>query len=146
MGFRTKKGNESDGTQRCARNWGNMTALIMATVFVLALAADAAAGETTIGRWCDRMIPNLSNYNRTMAIAIADNGTVVLKSNFKDGSSNMNELREVAGSIYEKIGSGPGDKYRIVPSTGDLQLLDRDGLIRVATRLENTPQSNECSH
>ena len=36
-----------------------------------------------------------------------------------------------------------GDKYRIVPSTGNLQLLDDDGLsacavIRVATRLAET--------
>ena len=81
-----------------------------------------------------------------MAIVIADNGKVVLQSQFGDGSSSTNELREAAGSIYEKIGSTYGDKYRIIPSTGNLQLLDEDGLVRVAARLENTPRSRECSH
>ena len=100
----------------------------------------------TIGRWCDRMIPNQPKYNRTMAIVITNDGKTMLKSKFSDGSSSTNELREAAGNIYEKIGSGSGDKYRIVPSTGALQLLDEDGLIRVASRLENTPQRNECSY
>ena len=82
-----------------------------------------------------------------MAIVIADNGKVVLQSQFRDGSSSTTrELREAAGSIYEKIGSTYGDKYRIIPSTGNLQLLDEDGLVRVAARLENTPSSRECSH
>ena len=114
-------------------------------MFVLAFATDAAEGEKTIGRWCDRMIPNVPKYNYTMAIVITNDGKVMLKSKFNDGSSSINQLREAAGNIYEEIGSSYGDKYRIVPSTGNLQLLDEDGLIRVATRLENTPQSNECS-
>ena len=132
------------GAGRCTRSSGSMTVVFMTAAIVMALATDAAGGETTIGRWCDRMIPNMSKYNRTMAIVIGNDGKVVLKSKFKDGSSRMNELREAAGSIYEKIGSSSGDKYRIVPNTGDLQLLDNDGLIRVATRLEITPKSNEC--
>ena len=92
------------------------------------------------------MIPGAPRYNRTMAIVIAEEGKVVLKSQFGDGSSSTNELREAAGGIYEKIGSPNGDKYRIIPGTGNLQLLDDDGLVRVAARLENTPSSRECSH
>ena len=122
-----------------------MKAVIIVAMFVLAFATDAAEGETTIGRWCDRMIPNVPKYNYTMAIVITNDGKVMLKSKFNDDSSSINELREAVGNIYEEIGSSYGDKYRIVPSTGNLQLLDEDGLIRVATRLENTPQSNECS-
>ena len=121
-------------------------AMVLVTGFLLPLVTDVAGSETTIGRWCDRLIPNLSEYNRTMAIVIANDGKVVLESKFNDGSSSINELRETAGSIYEKFGSSSGDKYRIVPSTGNLQLLDKDGLIRVATRLENTPKRNECSN
>ena len=127
------------------RNSGNMTAFIMAAVFVLALAAEAAGSETTIGRWCDRMVPNMPKHNGTMAIVITNDGKVVLKSKFNDGSSIINELREAPGGIYVAIGSSSGDKYRVIPSTGNLQLLDNDGLVRVATRLENTPQRNECS-
>jgi hypothetical protein len=80
-----------------------------------------------------------------MAIVVANDGKVVLKSKFGDGSSKTSELREVAGGIYEQIGSAFGDKYRIIPSSGNLQLLDKDGLVRVATRLENVPQIGECS-
>lgn len=122
-----------------------MRALTLAAGFLLALTTNAAGTELVIGRWCDRMIPNLPQYNSTMAIIIND-GKAVLKSKFNDGSSSIRELREATGSIYEIIGSGFGEKYRIVPGSGDLQLIDEDGLIRVATRLENTPQSNECSH
>ena len=81
-----------------------------------------------------------------MAIVITDGGKVVLMSSFGDGSSNTNELREASGGIYEKIGSSHEDKYQIVSSTGNLQLLDNAGLVRVATRLGNTPRSNECAH
>ena len=120
---------------------------LLSVAFLIVSATSAAAGETTIGRWCDRMIPGTPTYNRIMAIVIADNGKVVLQSQFRDGSSSTTrELREAAGSIYEKIGSTSGDKYRIIPSTGNLQLLDEDGLVRVAARLENTPSSRECSH
>ena len=91
------------------------------------------------------MIPNMPKFNQTMAIVVGNDGKVVLQSKFGDGSSNTSQLRETAGGIYETVGSGSGDKYRIIPSNGNLQLLDNDGLIRVATRLENTPKSGECS-
>ncbi len=91
------------------------------------------------------MIPNLPAYNRTITIVVADDGKVLLTSNFKDGSSSVNELREVSGGIYEVIENSFGEKYRFVASTGNLQLLDDDGLIRVASRLENAPETNECS-
>ena len=119
---------------------------LLSVAFLIVSATSAAAGETTIGRWCDRMVPGTPQYNRIMTIVVADEGKVVLKSQFGDGSSSRNELREAAGGIYEKIGSPHGDKYRIIPGTGNLQLLDDDGLIRVAARLENTPSSRECSH
>ena len=121
-----------------------MKAVIIAALLMLAFATDAAGGETTIGRWCDRMLPNLPKYDSILSIVITSDGKVVLKAKYGDGSSGTYELREATGNIYENIGSSFGDKYRIVPNTGNLQLLDDDGLIRVATRLENTPQSNEC--
>ena len=122
-----------------------MTAVLITAVLVLASAIGGMADELIIGRWCDRMIPNMPKYNRTMAIVVADEGRVLLRSEFGDGSSSVNELREAEGGVYEKIGSTTGDKYRIVSNTGNLQLLDQDGLIRVAARLENTSQSSECS-
>ena len=140
--------NTYGGKVTNASRWAQGQAGMKANLagFLLAFATGAAGSETTIGRWCDRMIPNLPEYNRTMAIVITNDGKVMLKSKFSDGSSSINELREIMGNIYEQIGSDHGDKYRIVPSSGELQLLDEDGLIRVAGRLENTPQSKECSH
>ena len=123
-----------------------MRVVTVAAWFVLAFAADAVAGETMIGRWCDRMIPNMPEKNYVMTIVITNEGKVELRSNFRDGSSGKWELREEAGGIYKKVGSRWGDTYRIVPSTGNLQLLDNDGLIRIATRLGNTPKSKECSY
>ena len=122
-----------------------MRVVIIAVVLVWAFAAEVAGGEITIGRWCDRMMPNIPKYDSILSIFITSDGKVILKAEYGDGSSGMYELRERVGNIYEKIGSSFGDKYRIVPSTGNLQLLDDDGLIRVATRLENSPQGNECS-
>ena len=92
------------------------------------------------------MIPNMPKYNRTMAIIVSDTGKVALKSMFNDGSSSTNELREAPGGVYVKVGSSSGDRYRVVPHTGELQLLDNDGLIRLASRLANSPQRNECSY
>ena len=88
----------------------------------------------------------MPQYNAIQEIVIANDGKVLLRIAFGDGSSAERELRERAGNIFEQIGSAHGDKYRIVPSTGDLHLLDYDGWIRVATRLANTQQDDECQH
>lgn len=103
-------------------------------------------GETTIGRWCDRMVPNAPEYNRIMEIVITKTGEAVLRYSSKEGSTYIDALREADGGFYEKVESRTGDKYRINPSSGDLQLVDNDGFIRRATRLENTPQQRECDY
>ena len=105
----------------------------------------SAYGETTIGRWCDRMVPNLPKFNRIMTIVVKNDGRLLLRSNFRDGSLRVRQLKELGGSIYKIIKSPTGDKYRIVPSTGNIQILDNDGLVRTATRLENKPKDAECS-
>ena len=56
--------------------------IIIAAVFVLTFATDMTADETTIGRWCDRMVPNMPKHNQTMAIVITDGAKVMLKSSF----------------------------------------------------------------
>jgi|GEM_PF-3073862 len=119
------------------------SAILIVPVFLMA--AGVAQAETTIGRWCSKTIPNMPKYNQTMEIVALDNGKVELRSKFGDGSSGTHELQEAAGRIYKRVGSGSGDKYRVVPNTGNLQLIDNDGLIRTATRLENSPQKGECS-
>jgi hypothetical protein len=107
--------------------------------------ASLARAETTIGRWCDRAVPSAPTYNRIIAIVATDDGQVELRATFADGSSNTERLEEV-GEIYEKTNSASGDRYRIVGTTGNLQLIDNDGLIRTATRLENVPTAGECKN
>jgi hypothetical protein len=53
-------------------------------------------------------------------------------------------LRELGHRLYEHIGSPHGDMYRIVRTTGDLQLHDNYGLIRTAKRLENVARAGDC--
>lgn len=109
-----------------------------------AVAPVAASADTVPGRWCDRMLPTMPKFNGVMTIALKDDGQVVLRTKFGDGSSKVVQLQELAGSIYAKTGSPTGEKHRVVPSDGSLQLIDNDGIIRTATRLENTPKSGEC--
>lgn len=105
---------------------------------------DARAQETTLGRWCDKAIPSMPSIWSTITITVQADGSVAATVNYRDGSVGDRVLTETGGGVMMVEGSGSGDRYRIVPSTGDLQLLDNDGLIRTAQRLENTPQAGEC--
>ena len=89
--------------------------MILAAGFLLALITDAAGSDSTIGRWCDRMIPNLSKYNRTMAIVIANDGKVILKSNFNDGSSSINRNMKPVPSVYYIGPPNDGSVFRNEP-------------------------------
>ena len=110
----------------------------------LALVLSAAHADTVIGRWCDKQIPTMPKYSGILAIVINDDGSVEMRRRYGDGSSGVTKLSELGNGIYAADGSSSGDKYRVVPADGNLQLLDNDGLIRVAVRLENTPSPGEC--
>ena len=123
----------------------------LALLVLLCLFPDARAfgavseTVTVIGRWCDRMLPGSPRFNGVMSIAIGSDGLPHLRIEYSDGSLDR-PLLEVAGGVYFVHNSQAGDHYRIVSNTGNLQLLDSDGLIREAARLENTPQPGECRH
>ena len=114
------------------------------TVLLIGAFISTAHAETIVGRWCDKQIPTMPKYNGILAIVITDDGAVELRTRWGDGSSLVTKLSEQSGGIYTAVGSSSGDKYRVVPADGNLQLLDNDGLIRVAIRLENTPQPGDC--
>ena len=119
--------------------------IIGLTIFILPFITYAtASAETVIGRWCDRMIPTMPKHNGVITILVTDQGGVEARIKYNDGSNLKNKLKEMSGNIFATIGSSSGDKYRVSSSTGDLQLLDNDGLIRVAKRLENKPSGREC--
>ncbi len=106
--------------------------------------ANSATAETILGRWCDKMVPNNPSFWSVIIIEVQDNGDLAAIVNHRDGSVNESVLEEVGGDVMTVVGSSSGDKYRVVPSTGSLQLLDNDGFIRSAQRLENTPHAGEC--
>ena len=117
---------------------------LLLTALLIGAFMSTVHAETTVGRWCDKQIPTMPKYNGILAIVITADGAVELRSLWGDGSSLVTKLSEQGGGIYAAVGSSSGDKYRVVPADGNLQLLDNDGLIRVAIRLENTPQLGEC--
>lgn len=108
------------------------------------ISGPALASEVVVGRWCDQMIPNMPQYNYTIEIVIAPDGSILIRNNFADGSTSQGMLNELGSNLFADPDSPSGDKYRIVPSSGELQLLDEDGFIRTAQRLENTPREGEC--
>ena len=116
----------------------------LAVIAIMFTVSGVVHAETTIGRWCDTMLPAVPQYNGIMEIVITDDGSIELRTRYGDGSSTATIVNEQPDGIYAAVGSSSGDKYRIVPADGNLQLLDNDGLIRVASRLENTPQPGEC--
>ena len=103
-----------------------------------------ASAEITVGRWCDQLLPNNPKFKAELSIVVEDNGDVVLRSKHADGSSGSDPLDELGNDIYANADSPHGEKYRIVPKTGELQLIDNDGLIRTANRLENDAVSGDC--
>ena len=111
-----------------------------------AAVAQEARGETVIGRWCDRALPGRPDFNMVRSIIAGSDGTVIMRIQANDGSDWVDPLREARGGVFHKEDSPTGDSYRIVQNTGDLQLIDDAGLIRVAERLENVPTRGECSH
>jgi len=90
------------------------------------------------------MVPNMPELNGKITFVANAKGKMEVHTKFGDGSISKEPLRERPGGIYEIVSSHTGDKFRIVPNTGELQILDNDGLIRIAKRLENTPKSGEC--
>lgn len=122
-----------------------MKIYVVAALFLGLSQPVLAADEIILGRWCDEMIPNMPELNTILTIVYKTEGKVTLNAEYGDGSSGVYDLRETnRRGEFEKIGSSHGDKYRIVSSTGALQLLDNEGLIRTAKRLENTPKGGEC--
>ena len=116
----------------------------LAVIAIMFTISGVAHAETIIGRWCDKMLPTMPQYNGIMEIVITDDGSIELRTRYGDGSSVISKLEEQRDGFYADIESTHGDKFRIIPADGNLQLLDNDGLIRVAVRLENTPQPGEC--
>jgi hypothetical protein len=108
---------------------------------LLLLCGNSSVAATRLGRWCDNAAPS---WAIILTLEVVDGGvTLIVKPVSPKGSEFRREVTE-RGNIFYKTDSPSGDRYRIVPGSGDLQLIDNDGLIRTAKRLRNEPQSGEC--
>ncbi len=98
-----------------------------------------------IGRWCDEMIPNLPNYNYAISIAGIEEPHVIF--DFADGSVKIDPL-EIRNSdkpnVYSMIESSSGENFEI-NTTGSLYISDEDGLIRIASNLEEAIKNGTCT-
>ena len=97
------------------------------------------AAETIIGRWCAKPLPSHPSLVREITIKIDKHGRTVVISIFgdrkqADRAPPIVEPLSKGGRNYFRVrGSPSGDSFRIAPS-GDLQLIDSDGLIGIARR------------
>ncbi len=113
------------------------------TLLLAVVSFPAHAEPLTIGRWCDRTVPNIRDFDRVITIRLSEQGKLESYSQFADGSELVQELEEMSGSVFSIRESAYGDKYRVSGNSGELQLLDNDGLIRTAARLENVPEPSD---
>ena len=87
--------------------------------------------QTAIGKWLDEGLFGVIRIYR-------ETGTLYFEMNAKDGSSGRFEVVERSSSLGRRFedrdGSDAGDHY-VIDGRGNLQLRDREGLIRTAKRI-----------
>lgn len=103
-----------------------------------------AEKQHIFGRWCDSILPNTNKMNRIITISLSKKGIPEAVVKYFDGSVGNEELTDLGNGMFGIKGSPSGDKYRIVPNNGELQMLDNDGFIRTARRLETSPHLGDC--
>ena len=114
-------------------------AMLAAMVF-----AQTAAAETSLGLWCDHRAPSMPQYNGIIELVSTDAGVLQARFRFADGSEVTQQVRKKSKTTYEVINSTWREQYRVVPRTGDLELIDQDGIIRTAKRLRSSRETASC--
>lgn len=88
------------------------------------------ATATLVGRRCDKIFPGSNDGNIEIAIVTGADGKSERLRFFFDGSRSRDPLK-FRGNAFWHVGSSSGDHYKIA-STGELQLFDEEGFIRMA--------------
>ena len=70
-------------------------------------------------------------------------GQLSLKQINHDGSQTNADLTETGEGRFADPGSETGDHFQIT-ATGDLDVLDNDGLIATASKLSSSSTPDEC--
>ncbi len=56
---------------------------ILGAIFMLAVLPGTSCAEITIGRWCDKSVPNMPQFNQIMEIVALDSGEVEVRYTFR---------------------------------------------------------------
>ena len=116
---------------------------LLLTATLLGVIMNSAHADTTVGRWCDKAIPSMSQYNTILEIVVTIRGEIELRTQHSDGSRIMTKLNDLGNGIFAAEGSGTDEKYRVEPD-GTLALLNYAGFTRIAKRLGDMPQRGDC--
>ncbi|MCK5040987.1 MAG: hypothetical protein KAR62_01775 [Sphingomonadales bacterium] len=107
-----------------------ITVITVITVITLASISTHASASTVLGNWCWTMIPNDETTNIDFSIIVNEQNKTYLLIGKEDTEGAL--LRSIGRGIYEKVGDILEEKFRIVPNTGSLELIDNYGLIGTA--------------
>ncbi len=107
---------------------------LLLTASLLTVIMYPAHADTTVGRWCDKAIPSMSQYNTILEIVVTIRGEIELRTRHGDGSRTVTKLNDLGDAIFAAEGSRTEEKYRVEPD-GNLALLNYAGFARIAKRL-----------
>ena len=91
------------------------------------------------------MLPGDPDVDRIVTIAADGGGQVVATVRYHRSPEATRVLSRAPSGVCRNVDSTFGDRYRIVPHAGDLQLRDNARPMRPATRLDDTLARGECA-
>src|SRR4051794_16366388 len=106
--------------QQGGQSMRSLIGLVLVAGVLSAGMGGTGAKELTLGRWCYRAPGSGAT---TIAIVALDDGSVSAQLRYGDGSTNQQALDEKGHGIYAVRESPSSDYYRLVLSTGNLQLV-----------------------
>ena len=107
----------------------------------LCFAAGCSATPTTLGRWCDEWFPG---FRAEITIQSFDDGRLQALLTFSDGGTEVQNLVESANLVFFVEDSEYSDRYRILPTTGELEVIDVEGIISIARPMSSNPRADDC--
>lgn len=101
----------------------------------------SSSSTTTLGRWCDEWF---EGFRSIIIIEEHGDGRFQALLTFPDGDTEEKELVESANLVFLVEDSEHGDRYRIVPTTGALEVLNIDGLVSTARPMSPGAEDDDC--
>jgi hypothetical protein len=103
-----------------------------------------AFASSTVGRWCDMPVLNITDLDNVITIYQLDDETFSMTTEFPSGESFDSQLEQSSEGRFNKVDTSTGDYFHVQQSTGHLVISDNQGYIRTATRLESDQDVRDC--